>query len=127
MDGRRGNWLKRVLLLVVVAAALAGIGLVGAITWEDASAVQVTFINDSARAALLPDCSTGPVTLEPETTQELPVASDHPSRCPVEYLTDSGSPSSYGCLPMPSRIETQTVVRISNARPASRSSTCSAK
>ena len=121
------NWLKRALLFLVVAGVLAGIVMVGAITWEDASAVQVTFINDSTKAVILPDCSTEQVKLEPETTQELPVASDHPNRCSVEYLTDSGNSLLYACLPMPSRIGSQTVVRISNARPAIRSSTCSAK
>jgi hypothetical protein len=101
------------------------IALGSVIIWENATAAQVTFINDSANAVVLTDCSTDLVTLAAGTTQALPIASDHPKQCSVEYLTQSGNPSSFACLLMPPRLGSQTVVKISSARPTSRSSSCS--
>src|ERR1700722_17025162 len=118
------TWLRRGLLIF---GALDVLGLVipgSAIIWQDAAAVQVTFINNSANTAILPDCSTDLVSLPPGVTTAIPIASDHPKQCSVESLTRSGNPSSYACLVMLSHLGAQTVVKLSDARPESQPSGC---
>jgi hypothetical protein len=94
---------------------LAGVGLGGVILWTDASAVQVTFANDTSHVVALPDCSTDLATLNPHDVTRLPVAWDHPAQCTIDVYYDNSSLSYTECLPMPKSLSPQAVVRISNA------------
>ncbi len=118
------TWLRRGLFIIGALGVLGLVILGSAIIWQDETAVQVTFINDSANTAMLTDCSTDLVSLPPGATTAIPIASDHPKQCSVEYLTRSGDPSSYACLVMPSHLGSQTVFKLSDARREARPSGC---
>jgi hypothetical protein len=118
------TWPKRGLLVFGALGVLGLVILGSAAIWTDATAVQVTFINNSANTAILPDCSTDLVSLAPGVTTALPIAWDHPKECSVEYLTRSGDPSSFACVVMPSHLGSQTVVKLSDARPSTQPATC---
>jgi hypothetical protein len=89
-------------------------GLIGAIFWENATAVSVQFVNDTHVAVSLPDCSTDLAQINPGQRATLPVASDRPNQCTVD---NSNQGTTIGCITMPSSVNAQTIIRLSDNHP----------
>jgi hypothetical protein len=91
----------------VAAAVLLAVVIL--LFWTGASAVNVTFVNNTANEVSLPDCSTDIATIPAGQTTHLPVAWDHPARCTVD-----GANAVIGCVTLPNPIPGNLVVRLSD-------------
>lgn len=118
------GWLKRALLILAAAGACCVFALFGFSFWIDLTATQVTFVNDSNHTVDLPDCSTDLVELPAHQTAQLPIGSDHPVQCTVEYLTGQDDTWSVACLAMPIQLVPKTTLRISEAKGIASAGSC---
>jgi hypothetical protein len=101
----------------IVLGAIAGCAvlvLLGAIFWQNGTAVSVRFVNDTHIAVTLPDCSTDLASLNPGQESSLPIASDRPDQCTVDN-SDQGT--IIGCITMPATVSTRTIIRLSDIHP----------
>jgi hypothetical protein len=106
----RWSWPTRIGVLGGGVVAVALLAVVILLFWTGASAVNVTFVNNTSNEVSLPDCSTDIATIPAGQTAHLPVAWDHPSSCTVD-----GANAAIGCVTLPNPIPDNLVVRLSEA------------
>ena len=104
--------------MVVVVAAAATV-----IVWSHVDSVPVKFVNDTANAVILTDCGPDLQQIDSGQTSIINVYR-HTEHCTFTGLLPGGRQSAGGCLVMPSPLGANAVVRVSNARPVSRSHPC---
>jgi len=109
---RKGTVLGIAILAVLGPALLAA--LIIDMAWSDATARNVTFVNDTSLELDLPDCSTDLAFLNAHDTVKLPVASDHPHDCTIDGpRTPGGKEVLLGCVTLPDHLDAHTIIRLS--------------
>jgi hypothetical protein len=106
----------------IAAAATCVATIVTVVVWSHVNSVPVKFVNDSAQSVILPDCGPDLEQLAPGQTAIISV-DRQTQHCSVDGARD-GNEVVVGCLVLPSPLEANAVVRVSAARPASRSNSC---
>jgi hypothetical protein len=106
--------------IVVSVACLAVIATV--VIWSHVNSVPVTFVNDTGRSVILPDC--GPELAQLGAGQTAVINVDKQTQhCSIDGTRGSGE-AVIGCLILPSPLKGNAVVRLSHTRPVSRSHPC---
>jgi hypothetical protein len=115
---RRTSW--KWIAVAVAAICIAVIATV--VVWSHVNSVPVKFVNDSTESVILPDCGPDLEQLAPGQTAIINVY-QQTHTCSIDGAR-AGNEAVVGCLVLPSPLEANAVVRISEARAVSRSQPC---
>jgi hypothetical protein len=115
---RRGLWIS-----IGIAASTACLAVIAAVAiCSHANSIPVKFVNDTGQSVVLPDC--GPDLEQLGAGQAAVINVDKQTQhCSIDGTRGSGE-TVVGCLILPSPHEGKAVVRLSDARPVSRSHPC---
>jgi hypothetical protein len=97
--------------------------IVTVVVWSHIDSVPVKFVNDTSHAVILTDCGPDLQQVDSGQTSVINVFR-HTKGCTFTGLLLGGNQTAGGCLVMPSPLEANAVVRVSDARPISRSHPC---
>jgi hypothetical protein len=115
---RRRLWVPAAIVVSVACLAV----IVAAVIWSHVNSVPMKFVNDTGRSVVLPDC--GPDLERLGAGQAAVISVDKRARyCSIDGTRGSGE-AVVGCLILPSPLGGNAVVRLSDARPVSRSHPC---
>jgi hypothetical protein len=105
----------------MAVGVVLGAVIVTVVVYSHVESVPVKFVNDTANAIILTDCGPDLQQVQSGQTSVINVYR-YTKDCTFGRL--SGDQTEGGCLVMPSPLEANAVVRVSDARPISRSHPC---
>ena len=104
-------------------AAVLVAAIVTLVILSHKDSVSVRFVNDTTHSVILTDCGPGLQPIDPGQTSIINVYTNT-LECTFAVLPPGVNQEANGCIAMPSRLIADTVVRISDAKPISRSHPC---